>query len=252
MPRPSKPRLICTAPNIQPFKNQSDQIVLSLDEYETIRLIDFEDFTQDECAKMMDVARTTVQAIYTNARKKVSESIVLGKSIVIRGGDVRLCPHYQEGFKCRKKCLRHSPKKAIYLLNETEDIHMRIAITYKDGQVFQHFGRSEFFKIYDVKDGEIITTAIIPTNGNGHGALGNFLKQAKVDALICGGIGAGARNVLKNADIALYPGVTGDSDEACKAFIAGTLIYQPDIECHDHHHEDGHSCQDHDCGNHCH
>ena len=128
---------------------------------------------------------------------------------------------------------------------------MRIAVTYKDGQVFQHFGRSEFFKIYDVKDGQIITTVIIPTNGNGHGALGAFLSQAKVDALICGGIGAGARHVLNNFNITIYPGVSGDADEACKAFIAGNLNYQPDIECHDHDHE-GHDCGSHDCGSHCH
>lgn len=250
MSRPNKKRFICALPVYQSYEKQKKPVILTLDEYEAIRLIDFEDFTQDECAKMMDVARTTVQSIYASARKKMSESLVLGKELTIQGGDVQLCPHYQEGFKCRRKCLRHTPKKAIYLLNETEDIHMRIAVTYKDGQVFQHFGRSEFFKIYDVKDGEVVTTAIIPTNGQGHGALGNFLKQAKVDALICGGIGQGARNVLKNAEIALYPGVIGDSDEACKALIAGTLNYQPDIECHDHH--DGHSCADHDCGGHCH
>ena len=123
---------------------------------------------------------------------------------------------------------------------------MRIAVTYKDGQVFQHFGRSEFFKIYDVKEGQIISSVIIPTNGNGHGALGAFLSQAKVDALICGGIGAGTRNILKDVNIALYPGVVGDADEACRALIAGNLNYQPDIECHDHDHGD------HDCGHHCH
>ena len=128
---------------------------------------------------------------------------------------------------------------------------MRIAVTYKDGQVFQHFGRSEFFKIYDVQNEQIISTVIIPTLGSGHGALGAFLSQAKVDVLICGGIGAGARNVLTNAKIALYPGVSGDADEVCKAFIAGNLNYQPGYECHDHDH-DGHDCGSHDCGSHCH
>ena len=128
---------------------------------------------------------------------------------------------------------------------------MRIAITYKDGMVFGHFGRTEFFKIYNIDNGQISSTAIIPTNGNGHGALGAFLSNAKVDALICGGIGQGARNVLNQAGIEIYPGASGDVDEVCKAFIAGNLNYQPDYECHDHDHE-GHDCGSHDCGSHCH
>lgn len=123
---------------------------------------------------------------------------------------------------------------------------MRIAITYKDGQIFQHFGRSEFFKIYDVQDGQIVSSVIIPTNGNGHSALGGFLSAAKVEALICGGIGNGARNVLGNANIQVYPGVTGNADEAIQAFINGNLNYQADLECNHHDHE-GHDCGEHEC-----
>ncbi len=254
MPRPSKKRRVCSQPTFTNFcsHQSSNQVVyLTYDEYESLRLIDYEMFTQDECAKMMNVARTTITAIYASARQKVATCLVLGHRLEIIQGDVEFCEDYQENFKCRKACLKHYPKKSVYLLDEKEKSHMRIAITYKDGDVFQHFGRSEFFKIYDVKDGQIITTAIIPTMGNGHGALGNFLKEAKVDALICGGIGAGARNVLNNVGINIYPGVNGNADEAIKAFIAGNLNFDANTECHDHDHE-GHDCGSHGCGSHCH
>ena len=66
---------------------------------------------------------------------------------------------------------------------------MRIAVTYENGEIFQHFGRTEQFKVYDIENGEIKSTEIVGTNGNGHGALAGLLKGMGVDALICGGIG---------------------------------------------------------------
>ena len=86
---------------------------------------------------------------------------------------------------------------------------MRIAVTYEDGNIFQHFGHSEQFKLYDVEDGKIVNTQVVDTNGQGHGALAGFLTGAKVDVLICGGIGGGAQNALAQAGIQLYGGVAG-------------------------------------------
>ena len=122
---------------------------------------------------------------------------------------------------------------------------MRIAVTYENGMVFQHFGHSEQFKVYDVEDGKIVAAQVIDTNGNGHGALAGFLQTAEVDALICGGIGPGAQMALADAGIALYPGVLGSADAAAEALAAGNLIYDPNAHCdhHDHHH-------DGDCGHH--
>jgi len=128
---------------------------------------------------------------------------------------------------------------------------MKISVTYENGKVFQHFGHTEQFKVYDVENGEIINEQIVNTNGNGHGALAGFLQNMDVDALICGGIGAGAQNALAEAGIRLYGGVSGDADEAVRALLSGKLDYNPDITCSHHGHE--HEGNAHQCGNHeCH
>ena len=129
---------------------------------------------------------------------------------------------------------------------------MRIAVTYENGQVFQHFGHTEQFKIFDVEDGKIISSDVVSTNGQGHGALADLLNEIQTDVIICGGIGAGAKNALENVGIKMFGGVTGDVDEAVEDYLAGTLQYNPDIKCN--HHSEGHSgnCgEHHDCGHHC-
>lgn len=134
--------------------------------------------------------------------------------------------------------------------NEREDGKMVIAVTYENGQVFQHFGHSENFKIYESEDGKILKSEVCGTDGQGHGALAGFLHSYKVDVLICGGIGGGARNALAEMGIRLYPGVTGNADEAVESFLNGTLSYAPDTVCS--HHEGEHNCggHGHDCGGH--
>ena len=133
---------------------------------------------------------------------------------------------------------------------------MRIAVTYENGEIFQHFGHSEQFKLYDVEDGKITNEQVVDTNGSGHGALAGFLQAAKVDALICGGIGMGAQMALADAGIKLYAGVQGQADAAAKALADGSLEYDPDAHCdhHGHHHEHGHDhCgHHHGDGHHCH
>lgn len=119
---------------------------------------------------------------------------------------------------------------------------MKLAVTYENGQVFQHFGHTEQFKVYEVEDGTIKNQEIVDTNGNGHGALAGFLKELGVSVLICGGIGGGARTALAEAGIELYPGANGDADAQVKAFLDGKLAYDPDTVCSHHHHEEGHSC----------
>ena len=123
---------------------------------------------------------------------------------------------------------------------------MRIAVTYEDGQIFQHFGHTEQFKIYDVADGQITSAQVMSTNGSGHGALADVLNAAQVDTLICGGIGGGAQMALAEAGIKLYGGVSGNADEAVLAYIGGKLDYNPNVQCSHHAHE--HSCGEHHCG----
>ena len=128
---------------------------------------------------------------------------------------------------------------------------MRIAATYENGQIFQHFGHTEQFKIYDIENGEIVNELVLGTNGSGHGALAGFLSALHVNALICGGIGGGAQVALMEEGILLYAGVSGSADEAVKALIEGRLLYQSGANCSHHDHGDGHSCGGHTCGS-CH
>lgn len=132
---------------------------------------------------------------------------------------------------------------------------MRIAVTYDNGQIFQHFGHTEQFKVYDVEDGKIVSTEVVSTNGSGHGALAGVLNGLHADVLICGGIGGGAQMALAAAGIELYGGVSGDADAAVEQFIAGTLAFNPNVQCnhHDHHHGEEHACGNHGCGDehHC-
>jgi FKBP-type peptidyl-prolyl cis-trans isomerase 2 len=132
---------------------------------------------------------------------------------------------------------------------------MRIAVTYENGQVFQHFGHTEEFKIYEIEDGKVISTEIIGSNGSGHSALAALLDERKIDVLICGGIGGGAQTALAERGIELCAGAEGDADQAVEAYLRGELV-NTGANCN--HHGEGHSCHDHgccehDCGNgYCH
>lgn len=130
---------------------------------------------------------------------------------------------------------------------------MKIAVTYENEQIFQHFGHTEQFKVYEVEDGRIISARVISTNGQGHGALASLLGTIGADVLICGGIGGGAQMALAEAGIALRGGVSGSCDAAVEAFLAGKLAYNAAVKCNhhgEHHHEEGHKCGDHGCGSH--
>lgn len=130
---------------------------------------------------------------------------------------------------------------------------MKIAVTFENEMVFQHFGHTEQFKIYEVENGNVVSSQILPTAGQGHGALAAFLTAQGVDTLICGGIGGGAQMALSEAGIRLYGGVQGTADEAVAALLAGTLGYDPDVRCDHHDHEHGtgeHNCEEHSCGEH--
>jgi predicted Fe-Mo cluster-binding NifX family protein len=125
---------------------------------------------------------------------------------------------------------------------------MRIAVTYENGYVGQHFGHTEEFKVYDVEDGGIVNTQILSSNGQGHGMLAVVLKEADVELLICGGIGMGARNALNELGIELIPGAQGKADDVVRAYLCGTLEYDPDETCHHHDHDHEHGCGgDHHC-----
>ncbi|MBO4383867.1 MAG: DUF134 domain-containing protein [Clostridia bacterium] len=249
MPRPIRCRKIGCLPvyrSFSPDDAEADETVsVTLDEFETMRLIDGEGLTQAECAERMNVSRTTVTAVYESARRTIADALINGKRLIVTGG-------------CCSYALPDEPEN----LNNKGENTMRIAVTFENGEVFQHFGHTESFKIYDVEDGKIVNEQIVPTDGTGHGALAGFLKASKVDALICGGIGMGARLALDEAEIAIYGGVTGPADEAAKALAENRLAFDPNVKCdhREHHHGDCHGehhhggcghehCAEHKCGN---
>lgn len=192
MPRPPRCRRICGKPQIDTFcpngGGGGTPILLTLDEYEVIRLVDLEQRTHEQCAAQMDISRSTVQEIYESARQKIAACLVHGKPLRITGGNYRICggeEHPHCGRSCRMRTFNESDHK------QKGEPDMKIAVTYENGQIFQHFGHTEQFKLYEVADGKIVREEVVDTNGSGHGALAGFLAQHGVDTLICGDHGCG-------------------------------------------------------------
>ncbi len=255
MPRPRKSRKVCHFPQNLSFvpseEQEAEPILLTIDEYETLRLMDREGLSQEEAGERMNVARTTVQLIYTSARRKLADMLVEGRPLRIEGGDYRLCDGNTpcRDSACFKQLFNQKYEKP------KGDNTMRIAVTYENGNIFQHFGHTEQFKVYDVQDGKILSSQVVDTNGSGHGALAGVLTALNADVLICGGIGGGAQMALAAAGIQLFGGVSGNADAAVEALVAGNLAYNPNVKCnhHDHNHGEGHTCGSHGCGSHsCH
>lgn len=128
---------------------------------------------------------------------------------------------------------------------------MKIAVAFKNDEIFQHFGHCEQFKMYQVEDGKVVASEVVSTNGAGHGAVAKFLSDNNVDTVICGGIGGCAKNALAHSNIKLYGGVTGNADYAVDSLLADDLNYDEDPKCsgHEHSHGESHS---HNCNGHCH
>lgn len=253
MARPTRCRRICGEPTYHSFipegASDREKIILTVDEYEVIRLIDLEKLTHQECSNRMDISRTTVTEIYSIAREKIADSIVCGKPLFIAGGNYRLCDGSAIRY-CRKHCKKLEGTAIPFLTLKKGENTMRIAVTYEDGKIFQHFGHTQNFKLYDIDEGKITNEQVVDTNGQGHGALAGFLMNAQVDALICGGIGGGAQAALAEAGIQLFGGVSGDANDAVKAYLEGNLGFNPNVQCS--HHGQGHTCgnheHEHSCG----
>jgi predicted Fe-Mo cluster-binding NifX family protein len=138
-----------------------------------------------------------------------------------------------------------------YIIKNKQHIRrnkMKIAITCENNQVFQHFGHTPGFAVFEIEDGKVVSQKELSSGGTGHGALATLLAEAQIDLLICGGIGGGAINALGNAGIEVVGGAAGDVREVAEAFAAGTLQVREDFHCNHHHHGEGHSCGSHSCG----
>ena len=255
MPRPVKNRKVCHLPPIVEFRPHNiekplDPVVMCVEEYETIRLIDKEGFSQEQCSAYMQIARTTVQRIYDLARQKIATALVEGRPLRIEGGDYEICDGQRTDCG-HGACLKQQYRQQFY--NDKGENIMRIAVTYENEEIFQHFGHTQQFKVYDIQDGKIVDAKVVDTQGSGHGALAGVLTALNADVLICGGIGGGAQMALAAAGIKLYGGVSGNADAAVEDFLNNELAYNPNVQCnhHDHNHGEGHNCGEHSCGSHC-
>lgn len=251
MPRPNKAKKIGKVPVCRHFTTEDSvrdkglELVMSIEEFESVRLIDYLGLTQAEAALRMAVGRGTVQSLYTSARRKIARYLVEGSCLKISGGNYAVDAPVA------------AAREDLYADSSLwkGDFNMKVAVTYENGQVFQHFGHTSQFKLYTIEDGKIADTMIVDTNGSGHGALAGFLKAYDIETLICGGIGAGAKNALAEMGIELFAGAVGDADAQVESFLAGNLVYDPNTECHHHgegHHGEGHhgGCGHHSEGHH--
>lgn len=126
--------------------------------------------------------------------------------------------------------------------------NMKIAVPFEDNQVFQHFGHTETFKMFEIAKGEIVSEEVVSSDCGGHGALAGFLESHGVNVVICGGIGGGAKTALSQAGINIFAGVSGSVDDAVKSYLGGKLQYTSEATCDHHEHAEGHDCGSHSHG----
>lgn len=241
MPRIMKCRKICFEPTNKyffPKEDTEEAIIFSMEEIEALRLVDKEEMEQTQAAQIMEVSRATFQRILYTARYKSADALSQGKMIKIEGGNYQV----SNQCNCHKKCSR--------CINQNlGGSQMKIAVTTENGMVFQHFGHSKEFTIYEVENEKVKSKENLDTGASGHGALADVLKLNSVDILICGGIGAGAKNALREKRIEIVPGVEGKADEMVVKYLSGEKIGNPDLVC-THHHEHGEEgdCAHNGCG----
>ena len=260
MPRPCRCRRVCSEPLVDVFGPASEPdtggvppVVLLVEEYEALRIMDYEGRTHEQCAAQMRVSRTTVTEIYERARHKVADALVNGRTLVIRGGNYEVC----EGacaHECAGRCRWKYGELASALENLLGDEIMRIAIPVKNENIYQHFGMASTFKVYDIEEKRVVNTFFIESAGTGHGAKVGPLVDNQVDCVICGGIGEGAVGQLSGAGIFLIAGVSGDADEAVEAALSHSL--KSDLAAaaaksrHQYRHQHGRGGEGCGCGGH--
>ncbi len=123
-----------------------------------------------------------------------------------------------------------------------------VAVAAENGKIFQHFGRCPSFELFPLEEGKIVNRTTLNSNGTGHSALADLLGESQVNALICGGIGGGARNALAAQGIQVIPGATGSVEEAIGKLLEGKPVGDPNAMCDHHEHEEGQACGEHHCG----
>jgi predicted DNA-binding protein (UPF0251 family)/predicted Fe-Mo cluster-binding NifX family protein len=227
MARPKQNRIIAESPLISGFRpygrccQKREQVQLKFDEYEAIRLIDYEGKMQDDAAKQMNVSRPTLTRIYAEARKKLALALVEGKHISITNDNIAF-EHYQ------------SQKSNIQVMNQ------KIAIPTCEGKLWQHFGKAPQVTFVTVEDGKIKESVVLQAPEHEHGAMPKFIAAQGATDVLCGGLGQGAVNMLNQLGIQVHGGAPAIAvEEVLSQYLGGTIVYG-DSSCHhhcDHHHE---------------
>ena len=223
MSRPYCKKTINTFSRVEIFKPQGipfselEEVILSLDELEALRLSDLDGLYQGAAARVMGISRQTFGRIIESARQKTANALFNGKALRITGGNVRL-------------------------RNEGEEI-MKIAIPTIGDQIDQHFGHCEKYTIFTIEENAIKAEETMESSQS-CGCKSNAastLAQSGVKILIAGGIGAGAVNVLASNGIKTIKGASGTARNAVELFLRDELVDRGDI-CQSHTHDPNHVC----------
>ena len=246
MPRPEKQRNICPLTGERRFSTEGNAPALEIraDELEALRLCDLEELSQQEAADRMGISRGTLQRLLYSAHRQIAFALVRGRSIRLDPPTGSRCAGKDN---CRKRC-RFCRKNRKPTRNGGKS--MIIAVTSANGEVFQHFGHTPEFTLYETKGDELLGPRVIPTGENGHGALAGILDALGVEVLICGGIGGGAQMALDEIGVKVVGGASGKVTDVVAAFLKGELEVNPDFQCHHHDHDAEHKCGEHGCGGH--
>lgn len=270
-PRPKNIRKVDNLPTvagfrpIRPSRNCKDTVFLHFEEYEAIRLCDYEMMTQQEACVSMQVSRPTLSRIYTNARRKIASALVRGAIIMIEGGTAYT---NSEWFHCQacgllfnniNPALKPGKMACPICCSEQVDIQMdninieknrimtKIAIPTRDNVVDSHFGHCEFYTVLTVgQDNQIVSSETIPSP-QGCGCKSNIagvLEEKGVNIMLAGNMGQGALNVLSAHHIQVIRGCSGPIAEVANAYLKGE-IKDSGEGCHHHEGNGEHQCAHH-------
>ena len=225
MPRPRKCRKVCCFPHNPGFtplnsKPDGEAVILAVDEYEAIRLIDREGYSQEQCGAYMAVSRATVQQIYTSARKKLADALVEGRPLKIEGGDYRICEGDEQYCGC------HGCGQCSWPRQQTGGSQMKIAIPLDENEkdVCVSFGRAPFYLFSEDGKTEILKNPAADAEGGAGIKAAQFLVDQAATALITIRCGQNAANVFQAAGITIYEAKKGCTAAENLALLADNQL----------------------------
>jgi len=229
MGRSKQLRQVCSIPMAAGFRpfgrccRRNASVDLLFDEYESLRLLDYEGRQQAEAAELMKISRPTLTRIYMEARRKIATALVEGRVLRITGGNIDFTSYQQN-------------KTNIVMMNQ------KIAIPTNDGVLWPHFGKAPQVTIVTVEDGQVKEIEVLEAPEHEHGAMPRFIAAQGCTDVLCGGLGSGAVNMLNQLGIQVHAGAPAiPIQELLSQYLGGTIIYG-DGSCHHdgcggHHHQ---------------